>query len=319
MAVPRAFAVVLNYDGKELLETFLPSVIAQDHDDFEVVVVDNGSSDGSVELLRERWPEVRLIALPQNVGVTAALNEMVWAGSGEFVALLNNDVELEPSWLRILVDTMDRHPEAASAAGKLLQHRDRTAVDRVGDEVRWSSACFGRGSGERDVGQYESAEEVFTVGGAAAVYRRSALRAVGPFDDDFFAYVEDVDWGFRARLAGFTARYEPRAVGYHLGGGTLGDINTFSLYHLRRNQLWLVLKNYPAASLRRHAPAVVLFNVVAVGLAIRRGQVKLVLKAYRDALAALRPTLRKRRAIQRQRVIGARELNRLIEPAGRPW
>ncbi|MDO9408197.1 glycosyltransferase family 2 protein [Patulibacter sp.] len=319
MHAPRASAVVLSYDGRDLLESFLPSVLAQDYGDFEVVVVDNGSTDGSVGMLRERWPEVRIVALPENVGVTAALNAMVRAGEGEYVALLNNDVELEPSWLRILVGVMDRRPELASSAGKLLQHRNRGRIDRVGDEVRWSSACFGRGSGDLDSGQFETGEEVFTVGGAAAVYRRSAFARVGPFDDDFFAYVEDVDWGFRARLAGYAAWYEPTAVGYHLGGGTLGGINPFSLYHLRRNQLWLVLKNYPAASLLRHGPSVLLFNLAGLGMAVRRRQVGLVLKAYRDALRGVRPALRKRRTIQRSRTVGSRELERFIERAGRPW
>lgn len=318
MADPSACLAILNYDGRELLDEALPSVLGQRYQPYEVVVLDNGSSDGSVEHLRERWPEVRVVALERNVGVTAALNAMVEAADGaEFVGILNNDVELHPDWLARLVDTMRAHPEAASAAGKLLRHADHGTIDRAGDELHWSSACFGRGAGEPDRGQYDRAEEVFSVGGAAALYRTAAFARVGPFDDSFFAYAEDVDWGFRARLAGYGARYDPRATGFHHGGATLGHINDFSLYHLRRNQLWMVLKNYPGRSLARHGPAVLLFNLVAVANAGRR--IGLVLRAYRDALAGLPRVLSQRRAIQRGRRAGHRELQSIVRPAGRPW
>lgn len=318
MDQPFACLAILNYDGRGLLEEALPSALAQRYAGYEVVIVDNGSTDGSVEHVRVHWPQVRVIALEHNVGVTAALNEMVRAANGaEFVALLNNDVELDPGWLANLVDTMRAHPEAASAAGKLLRYSDRGTIDRAGDELHWSSACFGRGAGEPDQGQYETPEEVFSVGGAAALYRTKAFARVGPFDESFFAYAEDVDWGLRARLAGYGARYDPRALGFHHGGATLGGINPFSLYHLRRNQLWMVVKSYPARSLLRHGPAVLLFNASAIVTAGRH--LGLVLRAYRDALNGLPRVLRQRRAIQRSRQAGHGELQRVVRPARRPW
>ena len=315
----KASLVILNYNGRELLEAHLPSVLAVEHDDAEVVVVDNGSSDDSVGLLRERFPQVRIVALPANVGVTAALNVMVHEARGEYVAMLNNDVDLAPDWLRIMIATLERHPRASAAQGKLLRYFDRATIDRAGDVVHWSSACFGRGAGEPDGPQFDEPAEVFSVGGAAALYRRSVFDEVGDFDEDFFAYVEDVDWGFRARLAGWGARYEPSALGYHRGGATLGEINPFSLYHLRRNQLWMVLKCYPAGSLLRHGPAVLAFNLVGIAIGIRAGQAGVIWRAYRDAVRGLPKTLRKRRAIQRGRRVGERELAALINPAGRFW
>lgn len=310
---PRACLAVLNYDGRELLGSCLPSLLAQDHEHVEVVVVDNGSYDGSAEYVRERFPAVRVVTLERNVGVTAALNAMVRAaGDAELVGLLNNDVELAPDWTSRLVAALDEHPSAGAAAGKLLRWSDRAVIDRAGDELHWSSAAFGRGAGERDDGRLDTADEVFSVGGAAALYRAAAFASVGPFDEDFFAYLEDVDWGFRARLAGWGARYEPSAVGYHHGGATLGDINPFSLYHLRRNQIWLVVKNYPAASLARHAGAVLAFNALQLAYAARRGRLRLVVRAYRDALRGLPGALRKRRSVQRARVTGHRDLARVI-------
>jgi GT2 family glycosyltransferase len=317
--VPRACVAILNYDGLALLDQVVPTVLAQRGVDFEVVVVDNGSSDGSADHVRASWPGVRVVALDRNVGVTAALNRMVDAArDAEFVALLNNDVELEPDWLAHLVATLDAHPEAAAAAGKLLRQDARDVIDRAGDEVYWSGACFGRGAGERDEGQFERAEEVFAVGGAAALYRREAFDRVGPFDEDLFAYLEDVDWGFRARLVGYGARYEPAAVGYHRGGATLGDINPFSLYQLRRNTVWLVAKNYPAATLVRHAPAVVTFHLAALAFAVRARAVRLVIRAYADALLGLPRMLRKRRAIQCSRAIGPSTLEDIMA-TGRIW
>lgn len=312
MSAPRASVVVLNYNGRDLLDSCLASLVQLDYDDVELVVVDNGSTDGSVLHVKTEWPGVRVVALPENVGVTAALNTMVQTSAGDYVALLNNDVELNSDWLRLLVAALEEHPTAAAAAGKLLQHQNRGVIDRAGDELLWSSACFGRGAGALDRGQYDLAGEVFSVGGAAALYRRKAFDQVGLFDTDFFAYLEDVDWGIRARLAGFVAWYEPRAVGVHHGGATLGDITPFSLYHLRRNQLWLVVKNYPAASLLRHGPAVLAFNLHALLLAVRKRQLGLVLRAYRDACRALPATLAKRRAIQRSRVVGSAGLDLVV-------
>jgi GT2 family glycosyltransferase len=292
---------ILNYDGRELLAAMLPTVFAMRDATFDVVVVDNGSSDGSQEWLAAEWPAVRVVRIESNAGVTPALNAMVRAASRyEFVALLNNDLELEPEWLALLIATLDEHPRAAAAAGKLLRQQAPDTIDRAGDVVHWSGACFGRGAGERDTGQYDSAEEVFAVGGAAALYRMRAFAEVGGYDEDFFAYLEDVDWGVRARLAGFTARYEPRAVGFHRGGATLGDINTFSLYHLRRNTIWLVAKNWPALALARHGWRVMLFLAAGLAFAMRPKQVGTVLKAYRDGLLGLRRALGKRRGIQRR-------------------
>jgi len=312
MATPRASLVLLNYNGWELLNAALASVAAQRFDGYEVVVVDNGSRDDSVASLARDWPDVRVVALPENVGVTAALNRMVDAARGEYVALLNNDIELSPDWLGVLVEAMDRDPRLASVAGKLLRMDAPEIIDRAGDTLVWSSACHGRGAGVRDEGQYDAPAEVFCVGGAAALYRRSVFEEIGGFDEQFFAYLEDVDWGFRARLAGYVARCEPAAVGLHRGGATLGEVNAFSLYHLRRNQIWLVVKNYPASRMLRHLPELVAFNVFQLALATRKGNGRLVLRAYRDALAGLPEVRRKRRRIQARRRLSPRELDPVL-------
>jgi GT2 family glycosyltransferase len=296
----------------------LPTLAAQRHGDFATLVVDNGSQDGTVDYLRSEWPEVAVLALPRNVGFAAAVNRGIAATGGEYVALLNNDVELDRDWLGELVAALDAHPDAASATPKLLSYHDRALLDGAGDDLSWSGVCTRRGYGRPDEGQYDAPEEVFSACGGAALYRRSALERLGLFDEDFFAYLEDAEWGFRARLGGYGCRYVPSSRAYHMGGATADRVDGLGVYLRRRNMVALVLKNYPAASLLRHLPDLVLEQAVGLVLSASNGTLGPQLRAWRDALRRLPATLRKRRAVQRARVVGHRQLDAVVrgEAAG---
>ncbi len=312
---PRVTAVVLTYDRRDLLDVILPSLERQTLGDLRVVVVDNGSRDDSAAYVRERWAAMEVLALPSNVGVAAALNRGLAAAEGsEHVALLNNDLELEPDYLELLVQTLDRHPEAASATGKMLSFHDRAQFDGAGDQFMWSGAATHRGFGERDTGQYDRPEAVFSPCAGAAVFRRAAFDVVGPFDEDFFAYLEDIDWGLRAQLAGFSARYEPAAVAFHMGGATTqGDRRRYDRL-LRRNQLWLIAKNYPAPALVRHAGKLVLHQGGWIVSAAREGALREQLAALVAALRGLPGVMRKRRAVQATRRVSLAELDAVVSP-----
>lgn len=310
----RLTAVVLTYDRRDLLDVILPSIERQTMPGLRVLVVDNGSSDGSAAYVRAKWPAFELLELPRNVGVAAALNRGVAAVDSEYVALLNNDLELEPDYLELLVRALDRHPEAASAAGKMLNFFDRSRFDGAGDEFMWSGAATHRGFGEPDAGQYDRAEEVFSPCAGAAVFRRRCFDVVGPFDEDFFAYLEDVDWGLRAQLAGFSARYEPTAVSYHMGGATTSAERPRYGALLRRNQLWLILKNYPARALARHATKLVLHQGGWLVTATRERKLREELAALAAAARGLPQTLRKRRAVQATRRVSLERLDAVISP-----
>lgn len=317
MTEPSVHAFVLNYNGRALLDTALPSLLAQRYPSFMVTVIDNGSSDGSAAHVRERWPEVSVLELPVNVGVAAALNRGVESAAGDLVALLNNDIELEPDWLERLVAALGEHPQAATASGKMLRFYDRDVIDAAGDGLRWSGAAINRGGGERDTGQYDRPGEVLTACAGAAVYRRRALDEVGQFDEDFFAYLEDVDWGLRAQLLGYTSRYVPAAVAYHMRGATTGRDKPRYRLPQRRNALWLLVKNYPLPALVRHAPEIVILNV---GIAIQDlldGVFGATLRGWLQAVLGLPRILRKRRAIQRSRRVGLERLNAVVTPE--PW
>jgi GT2 family glycosyltransferase len=308
--MPRLTVTIPNYNGRALLEAMLPSLEAQTIDDFEIVVVDDCSSDDSLAYLAERWPRVRVVALPERGGVTAAMNACLAAASGaELVGLFNNDMELDARCLEELVAELERHPRVGSVTPKMLDFTDRAMLDGAGDLLTWRGGGRRRGHGERDVGQYDAPEEVFGPCGGAALYRSSALAAVGGFDQDYYAYYEDIDWAFRAQLAGVCCRYVPTAVLYHRGSATLGRGMTDSnAYLLWRNPVWLLAKCYPAPMLLRHALAILRGQAGNLYTALRERKPRVWGRAMRDALGGLPAALRKRRAVQRSRAVSLAQL-----------
>lgn len=313
--MPRVSIAIPTYDGRELLDVVLPSVFAQDFpsEDVEVVVVDDGSTDGTLEHLARRWPQVRAVG-QENAGITAAMNRCLAECSGEYVVLLNNDLELDPRFLRELVDALEAHPEAGSACGKMLDFTDRSVLDGAGDVVRWSSAAWRRGHGERDVGQYDTPEAVFSPCGGAAVYRREALEDVGVFDGDFVAYLEDIDWGFRAQLRGWTCRYVPSAVCFHMGSATTDrpEVSERFAALLRRNGILFLLKDYPARALVVHLPEILCHHLGWFVGSVREGLWRAHLTAWWGALRWAPAFWRKRAEIQRGRRVSVRYLDAII-------
>jgi GT2 family glycosyltransferase len=312
----RLTVVLTNYNGRALLECVLPSLRAQTFRPFATVVVDDCSSDDSIAYLREHWPDVTVIELASNRGVTAAMNVALGACSSELVGLFNNDTELAPGCLAELVAALDRSPRLGSVTPKMLDFAEREVLDGAGDLLNWRGGGRRRGHGERDVGQYDHLEEIFAACGGAAIYRRAALDAVGELDEDYYAYYEDIDWAFRAQLAGFRCGYVPSAVLYHRGSATLGrGMSEFNGYHLWRNPIWLIAKCYPAGALLRHAPALARGQAGNLLVAARERKLGVWARAMRDALLGLPAALRKRRAVQRSRVISLSELEALARTA----
>lgn len=307
---PRVVLTAATWNGRHLLETFLPSVAAQHFRDFRLVVVDDCSSDGTVSWLAANWPEVEVVALPENGGVTAAFNHCVRAAAdAELVALFNNDMELAPDCLGELVAALDAYPAAGSAGAKLLNYHRREELDGTGDRFDWAGTATRRGHGEADRGQYDQPEAVFGACAGAALYRQSAIERVGPFDERFFAFFEDVDWNFRAQLAGLEARYVPSAVAFHMGSATLGQgMTDFTRYQLTRNAIWVLVKDYPVTTLARHAPRILYVQAAQLIIAARSRQLKVWGRAVRDALRALPAVLRDRRSVQARRTVSAHRL-----------
>ena len=199
----------------------------------------------------------------------------------------------------------------------MLRFDHRDVIDAAGDGMRWSSAAFNRGAGEPDHGQFDRPEPVFSACAGAALYRRAAFDDVGLFDEDFFAYLEDIDWSLRAQLRGYVSQYEPAAVAYHMRGATTGGARHRYRVLQRRNQIWLVAKNYPLGALVRRLPGILLLNL---GLALqdaREGALGSTLRGWWAALRGLPGVLAKRRAVQQGRRVGIDRVNTVVTPE--PW
>ena len=314
----RVTVVIPNFNGLGRMDGVLESLAQQSYTDFETVVVDNGSSDGSVEHLRRRWPGVKVVAWPENRGFAAAVNEGFRRARGEYVALVNNDVELDPGWLEAMITALESRDRAASIASRLLEWERRNMLDGAGDLVGWDGYCVRRGQGEKDVGQYSEPGPVVSACAAAALYRASAFEDVGPFDESFFAYVEDIDWGIRAQLAGWQCFYEPNAVAYHVGGATSGEITGFELFQNHRNTILMMIKNFPLPALIIAGPWSVLRRAMSLVKAGTRGEGRVLMRAWLAAAAATPTTLRARREVQGRRRSGYLHLVRTLRPAYRP-
>jgi GT2 family glycosyltransferase len=250
---PSVTVVIANLDRRALLEACLQSLVAQQGICFEVIVVDNASTDGSPEWVERHartapYP-VRLIRNAENKGFCAANNQGIAAARGEFVALLNNDAEAEPGWLEQLLSAFSRGADVGMAASKILVWEDPSQIDKAGHLIWLDGQNRGRGSGEVDEGQYDAEEEVLWPDGAACMYRKSMLDQIGSFDEDLFAYGDDAELGLRARIAGWRCIYMPRAVVRHHRGTTLGLFSFRRLRLIERNRVLLAAKLFPGTLL----------------------------------------------------------------------
>ena len=291
--------VIPNFNGERWLPDVLESVAAQTLAPAEVVVVDDGSTDGSLALLAARHPDVRVLALGANGGFARAANAGVAAVTAEAVALVNTDVQLAPDWVERALAALESAPAAASVATKLVDLADPSLFYDAGDVLRRDGACEQRGRFERDGGRYDAPGEVFSACAGAALYRRSALLAAGGFEERFGTYLEDVDVGLRLRLAGWTCRWEPRAVARHAGGGSSASLPRGPGAWVERNTLLLVARAFPA----RWLHLVVYRQLAWAWHAARAGALGGHLAGVRMALPLLPAMLRERRGLRARAVV----------------
>jgi GT2 family glycosyltransferase len=294
--------VIPNWNGAHFLSKCLESLAVQTVA-ADVIVVDGASSDGSQELVRSRFPDVTLLALERNRGFAGAANagiEHALARGAEYVALLNNDAVAREDWLARLIAGAEEHPGAGTVTSKLLRS-DGERIDSTGDFYSSWGWAYPRGRDELDGGQYDDLREVFCGTGGASLYRARMLREVGLFDEEYFAYLEDQDLGFRAQLMGWKARYEPDAIAYHHMMGTSSTIANFDRYHALRNCIYLYVKNMPAPLHLKYLPKFVLGLLLMAANDVRRRRFHRLLGAYGDALRHLPYLLRERRRVQATR------------------
>ena len=265
--IPTASIIIPNWNGLQHLEICLAALSKQTSSNFEVIVVDNGSVDDSTAYIREHFPTVLLLELEENQGFTGACNAGYDIARGTYIILLNNDTEVDPEWLGQLLDAFERHPDAGILASKIMLYDRRDYFHAAGDFYRLNAIPGNRGVWQKDGGQYNDEEQVFSACGAAAAYRRAMLDEIGFLDDQFYFSCEDIDLGWRAHLAGWKVIYVPKAIVYHKLKATGGSVT--GSYFDGRNFLYLIWKNYPWPLLKQHWPAIFRAQFQITWLALR--------------------------------------------------
>ena len=314
---PLVSVVVLNWNGRHFLETCLSSLLRQTYPNYEIWLVDNGSEDGSVEYVQTHFPTVQVLALGHNTGFSAGNNAGMRAARGEYIALLNNDTEVDPRWIEAQVSALEDNRRAGSVASKLVFFDDRRVLDTAGNFFSIVGKGEKIGHGEIADERFGQRREVFAFCAGACLLRRSMLDEIGLFDEDFSpANYEDIDLAFRAQLYGYRCVYEPEAVVYHRVSATLGARNEKMYYLGNRNLEYVYFKNMPAPLLWKYGLLHLAYELVGLAYDSYHGYGRAVLRAKRDAWLNAPRLLQKRRELQRARRISAREVEELLD---RSW
>lgn len=325
--------VILNYNGKKFIQACIDSVLAQDYPNIEIIVVDNGSDDGSNRTVRERYPQVSLIETGRNLGFAAGNNEGIRRAKGGYIVILNNDAELEPACITEMKRAIDKNPAYGACASKIYLKLEENLLDAAGIVVCPDGLSIGRGRLESG-DSYDREEEVFFGSGCCMMCRKAMLDDVRMgncyFDEDFFMYADDTDLGWRARLRGWKCIYTPDAKVYHLHSASGGSYSREKAFLVERNRIWTQMKCFPISvvlcaqvyTLNRYAVQAygAFFRKGAAGAFVgqhSRGELVLVLlKAIFSALSGFSAVTKKRREIQRRREISTRTIFRLLKAYG---
>jgi GT2 family glycosyltransferase len=310
---PSVAVIIVNANGGEFLERALGAVAKQTVPPRRVLVVDNASTDGSVDGFEQRHPAVEVIRLDRNVGFGAANNIGVQAATDcTWIALLNPDAFPEPRWLEALLEAAHSEPDYSFFASRLRVAGDPGKLDGTGDVYHVSGLAFRRDHGRTVEHVVRPRAEVFAPCAAAAMYERSAFVEAGGFDERYFAYLEDLDLAFRLRLAGHRCLYVPESTVLHVGSPSTGRTSDFTVFHAQRNMVWTYAKNMPAPLVWLYLPEHLLVNLVALAAYSLRGQGRIVWRAKREAVRVLPRMLSERRQLQAERRADAWQLRRLM-------
>jgi len=325
--LPRSISViVVNWNGKEYLGECLDSLRRQTFRDFEVILVDNGSEDGSIESVQFLFPQLgRILRHPRNLGFAGGNNSGIRMAQGRYIALLNNDAQADPHWLEALVQTAEEDSQVGMWASKIYLQGLPKVIDNVGHLIYPDGLNRGRGRLEKDYGQYDQQEEILFPSGCAALYRREMLEEIGLFDEEFFAYGDDTDIGLRGRLARWKCMYVPTAVVYHRYSQSSGAYSPLKAFYVERNRVWIAIKYFPLSVLLK-SPFYTLWRFLLQGYGALTGRgaagkfsreyskfclFRILLKAYGAAIRGLPRMWKKRKGIKR--------MTRVSETEFRSW
>jgi GT2 family glycosyltransferase len=310
---PEITIIIVTWNGRQHLEGCLTAVAAQQGVEAETILVDNASTDGTAELVRTRFPWVRIVALDRNHGFAGGNNAGAREARGRYLAFLNNDTIADPNWLRSLRAGLDEERGIALATSRIVYMHDPATIDSAGDGMtRWGGA-FKRHHG-RPASQVTESREVFGACGAAFIIPKAIFELLGGFDPDFFVSHEDVDLSYRAQLRGYRCRYVAASIVRHRGSSTLGRASRSAVFHGQRNLEWVYVQNTPLPLLVRTLPGHLLYDAAAAVHFARHGLLGTFLAAKAAALRGLPRALRKRARVQRARTVTSRTIWNRLEP-----
>lgn len=309
-----ASVIIPNWNGKRFLADCLKSLTEQSYPLKEITIVDNGSVDGSVEYIEKNFPQIKLIKFAQNKGFSVAVNQGIRSSNSEFVALLNNDTIVHRDWLLHMVRAMNQHKEVGSVGCKMLSYEDHELLDGAGDGYRRGGLPGRIGHREKDIGQFDSERFILGACGGAALYRREMLDDIGLLDEEYFAYLEDVDLALRAQSRGYKCIYIPKAIVYHLGCGTTGSGYSPMVVALSAQNNWnTIVKNIPGEILLKFLPEIIHWQLYYFAVVIvRGGQLLPWLKGTMTAIKLLPSMLKKRSQIMKQRTVSISYMEQII-------
>ncbi len=297
--------IIPNHDGEAFIRNAVSSVLTQTYQNVEVILIDNGSSDKSVSIIRSHFPEVKVVEFPQNHGFGFAVNAGIKIANGDFIALLNSDAKAEPQWIESLVQAVNEDSRVGFAASKVLCYHDPALVQSAGDGITSVGRTYNVGNYNADSEDLQRKRWVFGATGAACLFKRSVLDDVGEFDEDFFLYLEDVDYSFRAQIRGYKCVYEPQAVVHHIGSATTDRTVGLRTYYTTRNYFPLLVKNFPKSHIKSHLIGIGFFVFKMALVHILKGRAPLAF--FRGLLDGIR--LAKACASKRRKILGGRKIS----------
>lgn len=311
--------IIVNYNSGPLLAECVRSLL-QSTLVVDIYVSDNGSSDDSIDRLRSEMDthtRVTVLENHANIGFAGANNIILERCKTDYVLLLNPDAIVAPDWVERMISAADYYPEYASFASRMIKMNCPDRLDGAGDSYHAGGFVWRRGDNLLNSKFFDTPVEVFSACAAAALYRREAIEKVNGFDEDFFCYLEDIDLGFRMRLAGYKCLYVPDAVVHHIGSASTGKDSDFSVYHGHRNVVWTFVKNMPRVLFWICLPIHIAANLYVITRYVLIGRWRVILRAKRDAIKGLPNMWRKRREIQAQRVSSVQDIWNILSK-GRP-
>ena len=310
---PTVGVVITTYDrGMEYLPVLLRSLAEQTYGDHEITVVADGGDPEVLAFLEREWPALEVISTPKPRGFAGVAALGVRSSRGRYVAILNDDVELEPRWLELLVDELERDPSLGFVTGKTLLYHERDRINETKQDLYTCGRFVPCGLLERDEGQWDRRLPAAVVSASTALCRREAVDAAGSFDEDYFLYCEDADLCLRMVLAGYRGLYVPEARGYHAWAASIGRASEASSFYIVRNSLTTLLKDMPTQLLLVSLPKILLYQWHIFSVARDDGYGAVVRRAWRSFVRSVPSTLRKRRRVMRSRAISEAEFKSLL-------